>query len=201
MPAKDSAKILEEFMTLAAKEIDVIAKRVKFEPAAQATAVEMLHGLSAAAKKSISDFAKTIQNLPKKDRETLLSALEKSGAVNTANLLTPLLRMGDATDPCFLLHESAKQLYSMSTIVEITAAIIEPVKPTSLPYHFLAQVLEVLALNYDIAAQACDQSAAELAEANLALMEAAVIRLEQKIDYIMDLRRFRQFHQALNQSP
>ena len=43
MAAKDSAKILEEFMRLASNEIDVVAKRIQFEPAAQATAVEMLH--------------------------------------------------------------------------------------------------------------------------------------------------------------
>src|SRR6266568_7872093 len=98
-PAKNSAEILEELMRLASKEIDVTAKRVQFEPAAQATVVKILHGLSAAAQKSTSDFAKNVKGLPKKDREALLSSLEKSGVVNIANLLIPLLRMGDATDP------------------------------------------------------------------------------------------------------
>src|SRR2546421_12672487 len=96
----DTAKILEELMRLASKEIDVIAKRVQFEPTAQATVIKILHGLSVAAKKSTSDFAKEIKRLPKKDRERLLSPLEEAGLINVASLLIPLLRMGDATDPC-----------------------------------------------------------------------------------------------------
>src|SRR5467141_1552895 len=104
----DSVKTLEEFMRLASKEIDVVAKNVQFEPAAQEKAVKIIQGLSASAKELTSDFAKEIKRLRKKDRETLLSAFEDGGVIDAANLLIPLLRMGHAADPCFLLHESAK---------------------------------------------------------------------------------------------
>jgi hypothetical protein len=186
MAAKNNEKILEEFMRLASKEIGVIAKRVQFEPAARAAVAELFKGLSAAAQKSISDFVQTTQTLSKKDRDALSSGLEKSGVVNAANLLIPLLRMGDATDPCFLAHESAKVLHSSATIVDINAGMLEPL-PIADTIHILAEILEGMALAFDMAAQFCDQSAAELAEENLNLMEAAVKRLEEKIDFIMDL--------------
>jgi len=177
MPAKDTATIFVDFMDLASKEIGVIAKRVQFEPAAQGAVIELLHGLSASVQKSISDFAKTTQGLSKKERDEILSSFEKSGVVNTMSLLIPLLKMGDATDPCFLVHEASKTLYA--------AAAIDGLAPK--PLHYLGMILEGAALALDLTSQVCAQSASELAEQNINLMEDAVKRLEQKIDYIMDL--------------
>jgi hypothetical protein len=98
MSPTDTAKILEEFMRLASKEIDVVARSVQFEPAAQAAAVKILHGLSAAAKQSTSNFAKTLQGLSEEDREKFSSAWEKSGVVDAAKLLISLLEMASGED-------------------------------------------------------------------------------------------------------
>ena len=183
----DSVKILEEFMRLASKEIDVVARSVQFEPAAQATAVKIIQGLSTAAKKSTSDFAKEIKRLPKKDREELLSAWEESGAVDAANLLIPLLRMGHATDLCFLLHEAAKLAAFSATLADIWKWGYPPPSPSWFVENNVRTALESLAYALDAAAQWCDQSAAEIAEAALNDAEQAIKRLEQKIDFIMDL--------------
>jgi hypothetical protein len=175
MADKNTAKTLEELMSLASKEIDVIAKRVQFEPAARAVVADIFRGLSAAAQKLTADFSQSIKSLPQKDRKILLSAWENSGVVNLANLLIPLLRLGDATDPCFLAHETSKILDSAASIAEIWEQ------------KGLATILHGAALVFDLASQLCEQSAAEQAEENLNAMEAAVKRLEQKIDFIMDL--------------
>src|ERR1700694_5525044 len=161
MAAKDSVKILEEFMRLASKEIDVVARSVQFEPAAQATAVKIIQGLSAAAKKSTSDFSKSIKSMPKKQREELLSAWEKAGAVDAANLLIPLLRMGHALDWCFLLHEAAKLVTFLGDLAEIWDWLP---KPASLKNKIVRTILKGLAYALDAAAQWCDQCAAEKAE-------------------------------------
>jgi hypothetical protein len=187
MPTKDTAKIVEELLELGAKEIDVVARRVQFEPEAQEAAVKILRGLAQAAKKAKLDFAKTIKGLPKKDRDAALSVLEKSGFVDVANLLIPLLRMGDATDPCFLLHEAAKYCGYVKDAFEISADVASDVPGANVPFDIVAAVFLDAGYFFDLAAQFCDQSAAEKAEKALNDMEAAVIRLEEKIDFIMDL--------------
>jgi len=180
MAAADTAKILERFMELASREIDVIATRVRFEPAAQATVVQILHGLSAAMKKTILDFAQTVQSLSEENRERLLSPLEKSGSVNTMNLLIPLLELGDATDPGFLLHEAAKSLYAMANIIDWEASVFE-FDPFATPLYIMAaQVLEMGALQLDLGSQLSGQADNEL-------MQETIKAMDQKISYIMDL--------------
>jgi hypothetical protein len=173
MSAADTAKILEHFMQLASKEIDVIATRVKFEPAAQATVVQILHGLSAATKKGISDFANTVQRLSEEDRERLLSPLENSGVVNTMELLIPLLELGDATDPGFLAGETAKILYAVANITDWAASTFPYTPPYTQIVIGVASALEGLALHYDLSSQLSGQAANEA--------------MEHKINYIMDL--------------
>jgi hypothetical protein len=98
MAADDAVKTLEQFMDLASKEIGVIAAKLQSDAPAQGAVVALLGGLSAAAQKSTSDFAEVIESLSDEDREAILSTLESSGVVNIMNLLTPLLKMGDAAD-------------------------------------------------------------------------------------------------------
>ncbi len=177
---------------LGSKEIDVIATQVQFAPAAQAAAVELLHGLSAAVQKSILDFTATVQSLSATDREAMSSSLEKSGVVNAMNLLIPLLEMGDALDPGFLAHEISKSLYASANILSWLASIlpnsiIPPLGPPNKIITFIAIGVEGTALGFDIASQYAVDDAADKDEAKIALMEEAVGRIEQKINYIMDL--------------
>jgi len=164
MSPADVEKIFAHFMDLASNEMEVIATRVKFKPAEKAAAVKLLHELAAAIQKSKTDFAKTVQGLPEKDRETIISSLVNSGFVDTMNLLIPILEMGDLLDPGFLLHEVAKICYAFANIASWAAGGVGV---------GIASLLEVVGLWADIAAQTLDQDANE--------------QMEHKINYIMDL--------------
>ena len=170
MSAEDTAKILEQFMDLVSKKIDEFATRARSEPAAQATVVDLLHGLSAAAQKSKSAFSQAIQSLPEKDREEVLSNLEKSGVVNAANLLIPLLKTSLS---CLALHEAAKGLYAAANILSWWGGWYGNDDPISSWLIGAASGVEALATAADIVAQICDDKAAQ--------------EMEQKINYIMDL--------------
>ncbi len=185
MSATETAKILQHFMELASREIDVIATRVKFEPAAQATVVQILNGLSAATKKSILDFANTVESLSEKDRERLLSPLEKSGVVNAMKLLIPLLELGDATDPGFLEHETAKTLYAAANILSWWAGYYGD--PAGYGLVLSASITEGAALLLDIASQLSAQAQNEQMQETINTMENQILLLDQKISYIMDL--------------
>jgi hypothetical protein len=194
MAADHTASILTQFMGLVANGIDLIATKAQSRPATQGTVAEVLHGLSIAARKSISDFTENLQSLSETDRETILSTLEKSGVVNTMSLLIPPLEMGHAaapasgilpplSDTCFWEHEAAKIFYAAANISEYVWPVAAGMK---LP-NWVAAGLETLGLIADIAAQACSQLAADAADVKLNAMEDAVVRIEQKINYIMDL--------------
>ena len=178
MPAEDIEKIFEQFMDLVSKEIDVIATRVRYEPAAQAAIVGFLHGLSAAAQKSRVDFIAAVQALPAKDREEFLSSLEKSGVINIMNLLIPLGTSGDAwQDPGFFTHELSKTLYSAANISSWWAGYAGSLTPTALWLTIAASAAETGATIADIASQVSAQNASD--------QQAAI--MTQKINYIMDL--------------
>jgi hypothetical protein len=178
MPRKDTIKIVEELMRLACKEIDVVAKSVRFEPEAQEQAVKILQGVSQEAKKETTNLGKTIKGLSKKERDAVLSVLEKYGFVDVANLLIPLLRLGDATDPCFLLREIAKYCEYVKDAFEIAADMTPD--PGNVACDVVALVFLDLGYAFDLVAQFCEQAATEKAE-------ETIKRLEEKIDFIMDL--------------
>jgi hypothetical protein len=181
----DTAKILEHFMELASREIDVIATRVKFEPAAQAAVVQILHGLSAASKTKTIEITTTIQGLSEKDREAVLSPLVKSGLVDTMNLLIPLLELGDATDPGFLMQEAAKNLYALANMWSWIAGVNDPgANPIVV---MMACATEVIALQIDLSSQLSGQADDELMQETIQTMEQQIVLMDQKISYIMDL--------------
>jgi|GEM_PF-2854854 len=176
MSPEDVEKIFEQFNNLVSKEIDAIATRVRYEPAAQAAIVGFLHGLSAAAQKSRVDFIEAVQALPAKDREEFLSALEKSGVINIMNLLIPLGTSGDAwNDPGFFTHELSKTLYASANICSWWGGYYG--KPGGFGLVLAASIIEGVALIADIASQVSAQNASD--------QQAAI--MTQKINYIMDL--------------
>jgi len=169
------SQILEEFIILTSKKIDKVAKKVRSGPVRYKAIAELLKGLSEATQKSASNFAQTIRSLPKKEGDAFLSALEKSGLVNTANLLIPVLRSESLLDDCFTLHEAAKTFAAMAALADYAE-----VKPA-------AALFTMLALAADIAAQSCDETHAEAQDEQLNHIEAILESLEPKIDFIMDL--------------
>lgn len=161
MAARDSLKTLEEFLNLVPKKINRIAENFRSKPAARTPIVELLRGLSKAAQQSAAHFTKTIGGLPKQEREKLLSTLEVSGVIHTADVLMPVLKTAGVLDNCLALHEIAKTVATAAEIADILDN-----KP-------LAAILKIIALQADIAAQVCDDNASQ--------------EFEHKIDFIMDL--------------
>ena len=191
-PVADAATVLEQFIGLASGEIDLIATSVQYKPPAdQAAIVEFLHGLSATAQKSQAAVREAVQSLPVKDREEMLSSLEKSGVVDIMNLLIPLYTSGDAwNDPGFSLHEASKTLYATANISSWWAGYfgsLNTFPTTALVLTSVASAAETAGLLTDIASQVKAQNASDTAQANIDSMELAVERMEQKINYIMDL--------------
>jgi hypothetical protein len=168
MANPDYTKTLEQFMQLASHEIDVIAGRIKFEPEAQASVVKILHGLSVSTRKTTRNFGKAARGLPAARRKALYDQLDQSGVMDAVSLFIPLLKLGHATDPGFLLKEVAKTLHSAAEISDFWEAEV------------LATIFEGAALGFDIAAQLSEQADDEWTHDMIVLMDS-------KLSYIMDL--------------
>src|SRR5947209_8694515 len=168
MATKDSIRILEELMRLASDRIAELAKEFQPPPAARKPVADLLNGLSKVAEQSAADFAQTIQSLPKKERDSYVSALEKSGVTTTAQFLTPALRSAGILDNCLALAEAAKVAKTTADIFEVWSPEMKPVW-----IKIVITALDGAALAADIAAQICEDKHAQ--------------ELEHKIDFIMDL--------------
>jgi len=172
---KNTAKPLEEVIRLASKKIDKVAKKFRSGGASYRVVAAQLDELAEMTRKLASDCTRAIETSPKKEREELLSGLEKSRVVNVASVVTPVFEKASLFDDCLALHEYAKVLAAQADIADIFEA------------KLLAALLTTAALIVDIAAQECDERHAEEEEEKLEEMEETVKRLEEKIDYIMDL--------------